>query len=155
MFPMKLREFQIPNVCFDFALSYWNWCTDKLDVKPKVRLCRLFVFIFIVRLQPSGLNKLDFGVWKKFIMILRRLALRSCIENYQIYQYSVRQKSIFQWYNQFWQKFDDPKIEAPYNHCTQIGKTLISVEFNKNILNRIKDSVFFIFKQNSNDLMQL
>lgn len=41
-----------------------------------------------------------------------------------INQNSVRKKSIIQWYNHFWGKFDDPIIKPPYGHCVQIGKLI-------------------------------
>lgn len=37
-------------------------------------------------------------------------------------QNSVRKKSIIQWYNHLWSKFDDPIVKPPYKHCTQVGK---------------------------------
>lgn len=51
-----------------------------------------------------------------------RTLFADCLKKCRINQSSVRPKSIMQWYNYFWSKFDDPIIKPPYKHCTQIGK---------------------------------
>lgn len=47
--------------------------------------------------------------------------LRQCQIKNSLNQNSARKKSIIQWYNHFWSKFDDPIVKPPYKHCTQIG----------------------------------
>lgn len=61
----------------------------------------------------------------KFQPIKMGELLKDCVGNDKISHNSLRHKSIFQWYNQLWEKFDDRKLTPPYNHCTQVGKSRI------------------------------
>lgn len=55
------------------------------------------------------------------LLIKSGTVLQQCGIKHLINQNSVRKKSVIQWYNHFWSKFDDQVVKPPYKHCTQIG----------------------------------
>lgn len=84
------------------------------------RLCFLFA-LFLIPLKCSHRKHHHQISKEQFTMIKSGSILRQCQKQNLLIQNLVREKSIIQWYNHFWSKFDDPIVKPPYKHCTQIG----------------------------------